>query len=210
MTAKRSRFRLWLAGAVVVQLIAAGVLAGLSAVGWFEDDAPAPDPERVAGFAIETPAGWVENLRWGRRLVEQVDPGLVEALVYFAGVPDGAGGYDPTLSVLREPVPDDAGLADVAGAKLEEFRAQAPRADVTRSDEEVDGLPAVRVVVTDPPDFASERSFVTVQLLVVSGDEAWALQCERRTPGSEERPAGAWEACLAAVEGFRFPQGRSP
>ena len=161
-------------------------------------------------FAIELPAGWVENLRWGQRLVEQVDPGLVGALIYFAGLPDGAGGYDPTLAVLREPVPPDAGLAEVVEAKLAEFRAQAPLADVTRSDEAIDGLPAVRVVVTDPADLASGRSFVTVQLLVVRGAEAWALQCERQAPRPDERPAGAWEACLAAVEGFRFPQGHSP
>ena len=204
--AKRSRLRLWLAGAVLAQLIAAGVLAGVSALGWLDSDRSAKSPNETgaAEFAIELPAGWVENLRWGQRLVEQVDPGLVEALVYFAGLPD-AGSYDPTLSILREPLPPDAGLAEVAEAKLEEFRAQAPRANVTSSDDEVDGLPAVRVVVTDPPALASGRSFVTVQLLVVRADEAWALQCEQQTPGSEERPTGAWEACLAAVEGFRFP-----
>ena len=204
--AKRSRLRVWLAVAVLAQLVAAGALAGVSAVGWFDDAAPTPDPERTSEFAIDLPASWVENLRWGQRLVEQVDPGLVEALVYFAGLPNGAGGYDPTLSVLREPVPDDVGLAEVAEAKLEEFRAQAPRADVTRSEEDVDGLPAVRVVVTDPPALVSGRSFVTVQLLVVRADEAWALQCEQQTPGSAERPTGAWTACLAAVEGFRLPR----
>lgn len=201
--AKRSRLRVWLAAALLAQLVAAGVLAGVSALGWFGDDVPTPDPERAAEFAIDLPPGWVENLRWGQRLVEQVDPGLVDALVYFAGLPDGAGSYDPTLSVLREPLPPDAGLAEVAEAKLESFRAGAPRADVKRSDRVVDGLPAVRVVVTDPPDLFG-RSFVTVQLLVVRGEEAWALQCEQQTPAAH---SDAWDACGAAIEGFRFPSG---
>ena len=208
----RSRLRVWLAVAVIAQLIAAGVLAGLSAIGWLDSDggATTPDPDGAPGFAVDLPAGWVENLRWGQRLVEQVDPGLVDALVYFAGLPDGAGGYDPTLSVLREPVPSGVGLAEVVEAKLESLRADAPRADVTESDDRIDGLPAVRVVVTDPPALGFGLSFVTAQLLVVRGDEVWALQCERKTSGSGQRHADAWEACEAAVEGFRFAQGHSP
>ena len=194
---------MWLAGAVLLNLIAAGVIAGLYAVGWLDSDRGVPtlDP---ADFAVDLPPGWVENLRWGQRLVEQVDPGLVEALVYYAGLPSSAGGYDPTLSVLREPVPSGAGLAEVAEAKLESLRAGAPRSVVTRSDERIDGLPAVGIVVTDPPDLASGLSFVTAQVLVVDGDAVWALQCERKIPGSDDRPADAWEACGAAVETFRF------
>ena len=206
--AKRSRLRVWLAVAVLAQLIAAGVLAGLSAVGWFDpdDDAPAPGASGVGAFAVDLPAGWIENLRWGQRLVEQVDPGLVGALVYYAGLPDGAGGYDPTLSVLREPLPSGTGLAEVAEAKLETLRAEAPRADVTQSQGSIDGLPTVRVVVTDPPDLFG-RSFVTAQTLLIHGDEAWALQCEQRTPAPSQRHAEAWEACGAAIEGFRFLSG---
>ena len=206
--AKRSRLRVWLAATVLAHLIAAGAWAGLNAVGWLDSDGGTRTPARTGGsaadFAVDLPVGWVENLRWGQRLAEQVDPDLVEALVYYAGLPDGAGGYDPTLSVLREPVPSGTGLAEVAEAKLESFRAQAPRADVNRSDDDIDGLPAVRLVVTDPPGLAGQ-SYVTDQRLVLRGDEVWALQCEQKTPAPSERHADAWEACGAAVAGFRFP-----
>ena len=208
--AKRSRLRVWLAGVVLANLIGAGVLAGLNAVGWLDADGGAVPNRGAADFVVELPEGWVENLRWGQRLVEQVDPDLVDALVYFAGLADEAGGYDPTLSVLREPLPSDAGLADVVEAKVEALRTEAPRSHVARSDEHIDGLPAVRVVVTDPPDLVSGGSFVTAQLLVVRGDEVWALQCERRTSGSGQHKEDAWEACAQAVERFRFPEGQSP
>ncbi len=205
----RPRLRLWLAGAVLAHLIGGGVLAGLTAVGWFDSNggAQTPDGAGTADFAVPLPSGWVENLRWGQRLAEQVDPSLVDALVYYAGFADGAGGYDPTLAVLREPLPSGAGLAEVAEAKVEAFRAEAPRSEVTRSDAGIDGMPAVRIVVTDPPDLASGQSFVTAQLLVVRGDEVWALQCERKASGSSQRLSDAWEACGAAIDGFRFSPG---
>ena len=208
----RSRLRLWLAGVVLAHLIAAGALAGLNAVGWFDSNggAQTPDGAGTADFAVPLPSGWVENLRWGQRLVEQVDPSLVDALVYFAGLADGAGGYDPTLSVLREVLPSGASLAEVADAKVEAFRAEAPRSEVTRTDAGIDGMPAIRIVVTDPPDLASGQSFVTAQLLVVRGDEVWALQCERKASGSSQRLEDAWEACGEAIGGFRFPQGHGP
>ena len=210
--AKRSRRRVWLIGLLVAHLVAAGVLAGLNAVGWLDlsGGAQSKDGASAVDFAVALPPGWVENLRWGQRLVEQVDPDLVDALVYFAGFAGGGSGYDPTLAVLREPLPPDAGLAEVAEAKFESFRAGAPRADVTRSDARVDGMPAVRIVVTDPPALVSGQRYETAQLLVVRGEEVWALQCEHKTPGPSRRHAEAWEACGEAMEGFRFGQGHSP
>ena len=207
--AKRSRRRVWLVGLLVAHLVALGVLAGLNAVGWLDSNggAQTTDGASAVEFAVPLPPGWVENLRWGQRLVEQVDPDLVAALVYFAGFAGGGSGYDPTLAVLREPLPSDAGLAEVAEAKFESFRAAAQRSDVTRSEASVDGMPAVRIVVTDPPALASGQSYETAQLLVVRGDEVWALQCERQTSGSSQRHAEAWEACGEAVEGFRFGPG---
>ena len=198
---------MWLAGAVLANLIAAGVLAALNAVGWFDSDGGArtPGAAGAADFTVELPVGWVENLRWGQRLAEQVDPSLVDALVYYAGLADGAGGYDPTLAVLRVPLPSGEGLAEFAEAKVEAFRAEAPRSSVTRSDAGIDGLPAVSIVVTDPPERASGEGFVTAQLLVLRGEEVWVLQCERKTSGSSQRLADAWEACGAAIDGFRFP-----
>ena len=165
--AKRSRLRLWLVVAVLAQLVAAGVLAGVSAVGWFDDAAPTPDPERTSDFEIDLPAGWVENLRWGQRLVEQVDPALIEALVYFAGLPGGAGSYDPTLSILREPLPSGAGLAEVANTSA---LFLAGRADDVSGASVFAGIEGTRPVLVEIQSLTAPSALGTPRRAVVGWD----------------------------------------
>ena len=135
--------------------------------------------------------------------MEQVDPSVVVGLVYFAGLPHPAGAYDPTMMVPRLPLPAGEDLEAAVEGQIVALEVDAPLSDIVSSRERIDGLPAVLLVITDPPDAEFPGGFVTSQYHVARGEEVWVLQCA----GASLETSGlrdAWEACGDALEGFRF------
>ena len=203
-----------LIGVIVTWLIIAGLVAGFTdALDWLGLSRGAtpnagrlavdPTGEGTTDFEVVPPSGWVVDLRWGQRLAEQVDPSVVVGLVYFAGLPYAGGVYDPTMMVLRQPLPAGDDLEAIVEGQIAALEADAPLSDIVSSLERIDGLPAVLLLVTDPPDADFPGGFVTAQYHVARGEEVWVLQCA----GVSQESSGlgdAWEACGDALERFRF------
>ena len=158
-------------------------------------------------FEVVPPPGWVVDLEAGRSLVGLVDPSAIAGLAYFAGLPDGEGGYAPTIMVFRQALLPGEDLEVIVEAEIEALGVDVPLSDVVSSAQQVDGLAAARLVITDPPDAEFPDGFVSVQYLVARGEALWVLQCAGLPPETSRRHQDEWEACGDALDAFRFAPG---